>query len=227
MIEIGKVMPFLGGGNEAGALKLTIQKFYRVAGGSTQLKGVLPDVKLPSVTDHPEIGEGAMKGPLNYDTVDSVPFERWSIPLPKTELAQRSTARIANDAEFKYIAEDTATVQKRLTDNRLSLNLEQRKKEIDEEKARKEARKAARAQAKPPEEKRFTLTLDNVAAAELQPYEEKKPEKIKLDDDADDDAEDETPARTVDAIRNETVNILRDLIELTHGAKTAQAAPAK
>ena len=49
MLEIGRVMPFLSGGaNEAGALKLTIQKFYRIAGGSTQLKGVEADVKVPS-----------------------------------------------------------------------------------------------------------------------------------------------------------------------------------
>src|SRR5262249_15616882 len=97
MIEIGRVMPFLGGGNDAGALKLTIQKFYRIAGGSTQLKGVLPDVKLPSPTDHPEIGEGALKGPLAYDTVDPVPFERWGQNLFKSELVSRSAARIATD----------------------------------------------------------------------------------------------------------------------------------
>jgi carboxyl-terminal processing protease len=224
MIEIGRVMPFLGGGNEAGALKLTIQKFYRVAGGSTQLKGVLPDIKLPSLTDHPEIGESAMKGPLPYDTVDPVPFERWNVPLPKAELAQRSSARVASELEFKYIAEDISTVQKRLAENRLSLNLEQRKKEIDEEKARKAARKTARDESKPIDEKRFTLTLDNVSSPELQPYEEKKVEKAKLDDDVAEDEEIEAPGKIVDAIRNETINILRDLIELTSGAKTAQTS---
>jgi len=169
MIEIGRVMPFLGGGNDAGALKLTIQKFYRIAGGSTQLKGVVPDVKLPSLTDHPEIGESAMKGPLAYDTVDPVPFERWDHPLFKPELVQRSAARVTSDPEFRYIMQDTELVKKRLADNKLSLNLEQRKAEIDEEKARKEARKAERAKAKPPEEKRYVVTLENVANPELQP----------------------------------------------------------
>ena len=53
MLEIGRIMPFLGSGNnEAGALKLTIQKFYRIAGGSTQHKGVESDVRLPSLFDH-------------------------------------------------------------------------------------------------------------------------------------------------------------------------------
>jgi carboxyl-terminal processing protease len=233
MIEIGRVMPFLGGGNDAGALKLTIQKFYRIAGGSTQLKGVLPDVKLPSPTDHPEIGEGALKGPLAYDTVDPVPFERWDRNLFKQELNERSTARVAADSEFRYIMEDTELVNKRLAENRLSLNLEKRKAEIEEEKARKEARKAARAQAKPSNEKRYAITLDSVSSPTLVLAEEKekkdaeaRKDRVKSDDD---DAEDESeaPGKMVDAIRNETLNILGDLVELSHGPKTAAANPAK
>ncbi len=232
MIEIGRVMPFLGGGNQAGALKLTIQKFYRIAGGSTQLKGVLPDVKLPSPTDHPEIGEGALKAPLVYDTVDPVPFERWNGNLFKPELVARSGARIAADPEFRYIMEDTELVSKRLAENRLSLNIDKRKAEIDEEKARKEARKTARAQVKPAGEKRFVITLDSVSSPTLQLAEEKekqdaevRKQRAKQDDDDSDD--DEAPEKLVDAIRIETLNILNDLVELSRGPKTAAATPAK
>jgi carboxyl-terminal processing protease len=53
----------------AGALKLTIQKFYRILGGSTQIKGVESDIVLPSRTDSAEIGEAALKNPLDYDEV--------------------------------------------------------------------------------------------------------------------------------------------------------------
>lgn len=229
MIEIGRVMPFLGGGNEAGALKLTIQKFYRIAGGSTQLKGVLPDIKLPSPTDHPEIGEGALKGPLAYDTVDPVPFERWGGNLFKTELISRSNARIADDPEFRYIVEDTELMQKRLTENKLSLNLDKRKTEISDEKSRKETRKTARAQAKPINEKRYLITLDTVSSPTLRTAEDKekedaaaRKERAKANDDDEDD-DDEAPEKVVDAIRNETVNILNDLVELTRGPKTAAA----
>lgn len=233
MIEIGRVMPFLGGSNDAGALKLTIQKFYRIAGGSTQLKGVLPDVKLPSPTDHPEIGEGALKGPLAYDTVDPVPFERWTGNLFKPELASRSSTRVAADPEFRYIMEDTEIVNKRLAENQLSLNLDKRKAEIADEKARKETRKTARAQAKPINEKRYVITLDSVSNPTLQLAEEKEKQDAAArkdrakqdDDDADDDGD--SPDKVVDAIRNETVNILNDLVELTRGAKTAAATPAK
>ncbi len=56
MLEIGKFIPFLGSDpSDAGALKLTIQKFYRIAGGSTQLHGVLSDIRLPSPLRSPRL----------------------------------------------------------------------------------------------------------------------------------------------------------------------------
>ena len=234
MLEIGRIMPFLGGGNEAGALKLTIQKFYRVAGGSTQLKGVLPDVKLPSRTDHPEIGEAAMKGPLPYDTVDPVPFDKWERPLFRDELARRSATRVTAEPEFRYIMEDTELVHKRLAENKLTLNLEKRKAELEEEKAKKARRNAERAKLKPIDDKRFTVTLDNVSKPELEPYVEKvketepKSKEVKSEDELDDEADDDVGGKTpaVDAIRGESLNILADLVDLSRGPKTAQATQA-
>ena len=243
MIEIGKAYPFLGG-NEAGALKLTIQKFYRIAGGSTQLKGVEPDVKVPSPWDHPEIGESALKGPLPYDTVEAQPFDKWDKPLFKKELRERSAVRIAADPEFGYIADDLNMVKTRLAENKVSLNIDKRKAEMDEDKARKEARTAARAKLKPGEEKRFTVTLDNAAKPELQPAKNEKkiaaekPEAEKpkdgkaapatkpVDLDGDDDDEVESGKPDVDAVRNEAINVLNDLIDLSRGVKTTSAATA-
>jgi hypothetical protein len=123
--------------------------------------------------------------------------------------------------------EDNALVQKRIDENRVSLNLEKRKAEIDEEKARKEQRKTVRAKAAPSNEKRFVVTLDNVSKPELEAYVEKKEDKSALakaiDEDAgEEDADTEAPGKTVDAIRNETLNILGDFVSLTHGVKTAQ-----
>ncbi|HEV7866667.1 MAG TPA: carboxy terminal-processing peptidase, partial [Chthoniobacteraceae bacterium] len=156
MLEIGRIMPFLGSGNNrAGALKLTIQKFYRVAGGSTQLRGVESDVKLPSPYDHPEIGEASLKGPLPYDTVEAVAHEKLDKALFKAELKARSAVRVAADAEFGYISEDLARVKERLAENRISLNEKARRAELEEDKARKERRIAERAQAKLPEQKVF------------------------------------------------------------------------
>ena len=243
MLEIGRVMPFLGSsGTEAGALKLTIQKFYRVAGGSTQLKGVEPDVVVPSLYDHPEIGESALKGPLPYDTVDPQPFDKWDKPLFKKELRERSALRLSMEPEFAYINEDLSLVKQRLAENRLSLNIDKRKAELDQDKARKDKRVAARAKLKPVDEKRFTVTLDNASKPELQLVKNEKkagaekttgakPEAAPTAEakavDLDGDDEDDTDSKTdVDAVRNEAINVLNDLIDLSRGAKTPPPATA-
>ena len=62
---------------DAGALKLTIQKFYRPSGQSTQLKGVESDVVLPSRYAHLEVGEDALKYPLPFDEVKPADYEKW------------------------------------------------------------------------------------------------------------------------------------------------------
>lgn len=241
MLEIGRIMPFLGGGsNQAGALKLTIQKFYRVAGGSTQLRGVEPDVKIPSAFDHPEIGEVAMKNPLPYDTVQPVNFEKLEAPLFKSELRQRSAARVTADPEFGYIMDDLAQVKKRIAENKLSLNIEKRRAEIEEEKASKEKRAAERSARPAPEEKRYAVTLDTITKPELQLVtNEKKKEdaagattetSADTDDDAADEGGDEGGTKSFDAVRGEAINILADLVEFGRGIKppaTASARPTK
>ena len=238
MLEIGRIMPFLGsGGNEAGALKLTIQKFYRVAGGSTQLRGVESDIKLPSPFDHPDIGEGSLKGPLAYDTVPPVDFDKLDRPLFKADLKQRSAARIAVDPEFSYISDDLEEVKKRLAENRVSLNEKARRAEIEEDKARREKRTAAREKLKKPTPRAYTITLDNVTKPELQLVTFDKPEKkagnkdattaiVPPGDDPDDEEANNKSTRH-DAVKMETLNILNDLIDLSRNPKTATASAAK
>ncbi len=195
MLEIGRIMPFLGGGsNEAGALKLTIQKFYRIAGGSTQHKGVESDVRLPSLFDHQEIGESALKGPMPYDTVPPVDFDKWEHPLFKTDLRQRSAARVAADPEFRYITEDLEELKRRLAENRVSLNEKARLAEIDEDKAKRDKREAAREKTKQPDPKTYVITLDNVNKPDLQVM-TYKPEKKTADAKADGKPGDAKPDR--------------------------------
>jgi carboxyl-terminal processing protease len=245
MLEIGRIMTFLGSGNQAGALKLTIQKFYRVAGGSTQLKGVESDVKLPSPYDHPEIGESSLKGPLPYDTVEAVPFDKLDKPLFKSELKTRSSARVLANPEFRYITEDLDRVKERLAENTISLNEKERQQERDEIKSRNDARNAERAKVKSAEQKVFAITLENVNKPELQlatnekKADEKKSDKpevppgedVKSADAEDDDEEEVSGAdRAGLAIKAETLSILADLIELQRGGgkgTTASAAVTK
>ena len=97
MLRLGRFMPMLGTSlNDAGALKLTVQKFYRVAGGSTQLRGVVSDVRLPSVTDNDEFGETALQYPLAYSEVKPAPIDVATSrkALFVDELRQRSLNRI-------------------------------------------------------------------------------------------------------------------------------------
>lgn len=228
MLEIGRFIPFLGSSsNDAGALKLTIQKFYRIAGGSTQLKGVVSDIRLPSAYDHPDIGEGSLKGPMPYDEVDPLSYDKWDRPLFIKELKARSTARVMADREFRWITEDLDRVKQKLADNTISLNEKVRRDEIAEDKSRREKRIAERDKHKAPEQKVYRITLDNADKPDLQLATNEQKKASALDDDATDDddsaddanAENKKPA--VDPIRNETLHILSDLIDLSRAPKTA------
>src|SRR4051812_30662366 len=124
ILEIGRFTSLLGSGSqEDGALKLTIQKFYRVAGGSTQLEGVASDIVLPSLTDLPEYGEGSLKNALPYDEVPKARFTKWadSPQVFSEELKRRSTARINGSPEFHYVLEDIERLRHRIDENRISL----------------------------------------------------------------------------------------------------------
>ena len=230
LVDLGNIIPLSlsgkGNGNEAGALKLTIQKFYRISGGSTQLQGVSADVKLPSLWDQSEIGEVSLKNPMPYDTIEPATYDKCEQPLFKTELKQRSAVRIAAEQEFQWIVEDMARMKGRVAENKVSLNEKIRRSELDEDKARKEKRTAERTKQKQAEEKVFAVTLDNAADPELQLKKEKKiakevpvakgdePKRAEGEDEDGELASDEAASK-IDPIRNEGINILNDLIELS------------
>jgi carboxyl-terminal processing protease len=237
MIPVGHQWP-IAGGADAGALKLTIQKFYRIAGGSTQLKGVEPDVKLPSLYDLAQIGESSLKNPLPYDTVDKVPYDKWEKPLFKPELAKRSAARIAADPEFSYINEDLDRTKQRLAENRISLNEKARVAELDEDKVRQEKRTAERAKITVPEQKDYIVTLENLNKPELElAKSEAKDEngdstKVEADEldptDPDgEDAEGNPKKPAIDPVRNEALNIIADLVDLSKSPKPSTTTAAK
>jgi carboxyl-terminal processing protease len=162
MIELNRALPFLSpNSNDAGAVKLTIQKFYRVAGGATQLKGVESDIMLPSIFDQPEIGEDSLKDPLPYDTIESLDFEKWDKPLHLDELRRRSRTRIPANLEFTYAAEDLERIRARTAENKLSLNQTARKAEIEEDRKRKRERDLKRGNSpKPKEPRAFKVHLE-------------------------------------------------------------------
>ena len=245
ILPIGRFASLLGShSDEDGALKLTIQKFYRVAGGSTQLHGVASDILLPSLSDLPEFGEGALKNALAYDEVAKARYTKWSDShsLFIDQLRRRSEERVKNDPEFHYVVEDIDRLRHKLDENRISLNEDQRKKELQDDKLRKETRSKERLARNQEEPRIYRVTLDTVDKPNLQLImypgklaEAKKNGTVpKVDPDAASDADtdliagtgsadDDTKTPAIDPERDEALNILADLVDLSHGPKTASA----
>jgi carboxyl-terminal processing protease len=244
ILEIGRFTSLLGSrSQDDGALKLTIQKFYRVAGGSTQLHGVASDVVLPTLTDLPEYGEGGLKNCLPYDEVPKAHYTKWSDThsLFIDELKHRSGERVQNNPEFHYVMEDMERLRHKLDENRISLNEDVRKKELDEDKTRKEMRSKERLARHDEEPRVYRLTLDTVDKPNLQlimfpgKLAQAKTKgvatKVAPEAAADSDSEDigtgtdDTKEPALDPERDETLNILNDLVDLSRGPTTASVHP--
>lgn len=245
ILPIGRFASLLGSrSDEDGALKLTIQKFYRVAGGSTQLHGVTSDIVLPSLSDLPEFGEGALKNALPYDEVVKAKYTRWSDShsLFVEQLRRRSEERVKGDPEFHYVMEDMNRLRHKIDENQISLNEEQRKKELQDDKLRKETRSKERLARNQEEPRIYRVTLDTVDKPNLQLImypgklaEAKKngvtpkvdPEAGASDADSDliggGDTQGDGKEPAIDPERDETLNILTDLVDLSRGPKTASA----
>ncbi|PSJ47822.1 carboxy terminal-processing peptidase [Zobellella endophytica] len=127
--------------NPMGFVQFTIAKFYRINGGSTQNRGVRPDIPFPTAIEAEETGESMEKNALPWDQISSVDFGRVTDLQPYVgKLRQRHQARIETDPEFTYIFEDIREYQQLKDKTSVSLNLEERKAELDEQDAKSLAR---------------------------------------------------------------------------------------
>ncbi|MDU6923682.1 carboxy terminal-processing peptidase [Franconibacter helveticus 513] len=147
-----------------GSVQYTIQKFYRINGGSTQRKGVTPDIMMPTGNEETETGEKFEDNALPWDSINAATFVKSGDLAPfGPELLKDHNDRIAKDPEFQYIIKDIARFnalkEKR---NQVSLNLAQREKENQEEDATRLARINDRYQraGKPPIKKLEDLPKD-------------------------------------------------------------------
>ena len=111
-----------------GELKLTLAKFYRVSGQSTQHQGVLPDIDYPSIIDTKEIGESALPEAMPWDTIRAA-IKPASDPFKPflAQLKERHDLRSAKDAEFVYIRDRLALTPKLMSEKTVSLNEEERR----------------------------------------------------------------------------------------------------
>ena len=232
------ILPFNRDTTKQGALKLTIQTFYRINGYSTQRDGVVSDIVLPSMLDVADIGEASLPNALEVDPIQPSKYKQFfSDPLPIDALAAASEARVATRQGFEYILEDIAKEEKRIADNVISLNIEKRKAETVESEEKSEARKEERiarfARIREDEKDLFTiykLTQDNVLEEGLTLREDISDEELsgfkgeKKEEDPEADAL-MYPHR-FDPYERETVRILQDLIAISETGKPVNISEA-
>jgi carboxyl-terminal processing protease len=130
-----------------GELKMTIAQFFRINGGTTQLRGVTPDIKLPVTADTDNFGESSYDNALPWTSIKAANF----VPAGDLKelfapLQKRHDARIAKDKDFQYLEEDIAEATKLRKDNVISLNETVRRKERDAQDAKARLREARMAQ---------------------------------------------------------------------------------
>jgi carboxyl-terminal processing protease len=242
ILPVDRFMPFFAKKDRAGNLKVTIQKFYRIAGGSTQLKGVEADLVLPSIRDVLDIGEASTDNPLPYDTIPARKYNLVSKdPLPLEELNKRLQARIQANPEFQIIQDESKRLKERIDRNTVSINLAEREKEREETKLRREKQEADReirtkeaaAKLKDGGFKVYHLTLDNVDKEELvleSDFSREQSTGMRMAKKSDD--EDAEPSGSqfpygLEPMKLETINILRDYLELSGKQPTTAKAEDK
>jgi carboxyl-terminal processing protease len=231
LIEMNR---FPGMPDEAGLMKYTISKFYRIAGGTTQKQGVTPDIILPSIYDYMELGEANLPRSLDPDSIQPADYKtmhRVNEPILDV-LRNKSKQRIGQDRDFQYIQDDIERYLEIKQRKTISLNEEKRIPEKAEDKERNEKRDEERKARRYPGLKIYRITMDQVrdeSPAELM-FDGDNPEHyvVEEDTDADEETEGELPAiqedsyvgdeqdeidKRLDAYTREGVRILRDYID--------------
>jgi len=138
----------------SGQLTVTIGKFYRVTGESTQHRGVEPDVPLPSPIDMKEVGESALEAALPWDRIAGVPFQASapSLPaMPVATLMSDEDVRAQKDPDYRWLLSDIAAIDTVREQHSVSLNLKARREErtrqekerLDRENSRRAAKNLA------------------------------------------------------------------------------------
>ena len=218
-------LPYFASEEGAGMIKVTVQKFYRINGASTQLKGVESDIVLPMSTAALQLGEGELDFVMPYDEIAPaggyVKDTRLARILPI--LSEKSAARVAADKDLQYSRwyidyrralleanTDSLNKAKRVTENE---ELVRRQKEISED---RKVRYAALAEADAANLRVYRLKLDDVDCEQLpvitKPEDEKYMDEM---EDPEDALEDEVDyPSTLDPILRESMNIVNDMLDM-------------
>jgi carboxyl-terminal processing protease len=126
-----------------GELKMTIAQFFRINGGTTQLRGVTPDIKLPVTNDGENFGESSYDNALPWTSIKPATYvPAGDLKEIFSPLQKRHETRIAKDKDFQYLQEDLTEFRKQRKENSISLNEAVRRKERDAQEARAKLREA-------------------------------------------------------------------------------------
>jgi len=222
---------------DPGQLKLTVQKFYRINGDTTQNQGVSSDIILPSIEDYLEFGESLLPNAMPADQVPAATYKRMNPPFPfVAQLQQKSNDRMAANPEFGYLNQEIALLKQREIDKTISLNQAKRQTELDDAKTLKDKLDKAVAGLPPSDHKVYVLDLDmldkglppKLVTKAAKPKDDKADLTKQANPDSDDDDDSMTPSTGVerDIHLDETINIFGDFLNalgLGSAPMTAQA----
>ncbi|MBL9187113.1 MAG: carboxy terminal-processing peptidase [Opitutaceae bacterium] len=194
---------------KTGAVKFTIQKYYLPSGASTQLKGVVPDITLPSIEDYLPIGEGDLPRALVWDSIATSKFD--GSPLDQKILSPLKAASLARQEkleEFSYLRKNVDWFKQRQEQKLVSLNLEERQRQ----KANDDAfRKEMKAEKELIAKSDFPFTPFYLGGP---PPKKIKAPKKEEDEDDDFDADENETYLKADVHLREALRILSDAIDL-------------
>ncbi|MET3117657.1 carboxyl-terminal processing protease [Undibacterium sp. GrIS 1.8] len=198
-----------------GELKMTIAQFFRINGGTTQLRGVTPDISFPSGTDTESFGESSYDNALPWTQIkpaDYKPTGDLTDLLPMLEV--RHESRIAKDKDFQYLQEDIAEVQALRKKKTISLNEVERRKEKETLEAKIKSRESNDGTDKKTAGKTKSQLDDGLQANERNL--------------AADIAAEKEQKNAKDVLLNEAVHILSDEVDLlkTNAKLAARVLPA-
>ena len=212
-----------------GDLKMTVQQFFRINGGSTQLRGVTPEISFPLTVASDEFGESSYDNALPWTSISKADYKPVADLKPVIPmLVARHEARTAKDPEWKNFVEEIADAKRIRAEKTISLNEQVRIKERDEQEARRKAREALAGDAFPKQDpaaktRADTLkdsgkppmdgTQDVVAAAPVVTLEDDglQPDERSI---AKDLAREEKRKARPDIVLNEAAQVLSDEIDL-------------
>ena len=203
-----------------GGLKMTVAQFFRIDGGTTQLRGVTPDILFPAIADTSSFGESSLDNPLPWVQIkqaDYTPVGNLKNMFPV--LLAMHDARVKKDTDFQNLQEDIAESRLQRKKNQVSLNETERRKERDVQEARIKSRdiKKAKVQNADP-----TIAAKEIAAGDsgisrddgLQAGERKLSSEL---------AAEKVRKNAKDIFLNEAVQILSDQVGLLNAGATLAA----